>query len=577
MVTTVHGTLPLVRVGGRPLGEAFEADLTSVVVELSLSATGMCLLSFADPGRNLLGRLSIGFGDALTVDATPVESTEKTRLFTGKVYGLDVDYGVAGSSVIVRAYDSSFPLRQVRQSRVFQNVTDGDVLRALARSEGVVAEAGGDANRVVHDHLTMTNETPWDFLVRRALAANCILHMSDGKLTMSPFPKGSAAPQPGDHQSTDWRQLVPGHNLRNLRLRQSAAQQFKSVEARGWDPIQKRALVGSASTSSVGASPTTSAVELGRKLGGATRVTAAPAENQQAGCDLLAKSMADRVGSTHVYGEGEAIGDPRLVAGTAVSIGQAGSLKGRYVLSTTRHVFGEGGYRTEFTISGAHDRSVYGLLAPKPTEEFAGVYPALVSNNDDPDRAGRVRLRFPWLDGDFESGWARVMTVGGGRRTGLQWPPEIEDEVLVAFIGGDPAHPVVIGGMYNGKDEPPEKQSVDKGSGSVTTRVMQTRLGHRLVFSDKKGSEHILIETADGKVGIELDQSGKRVEVTSSGAVKVVAEGDVSVEAKGKIDLDSKRDITVKADGRGTISATAGLKIESSGQVEIKGALIKLN
>ncbi len=577
MPPTLHGTLPLVRIGGRPLGEAFAADLTSVVIELSLSAAGMCVMTFADPGRDLLNRLSVAFGDAVAVDATPVESNETSGLFRGKVYGLDIDFNEGGSFVLVRAYDSSFPLRQVRHSRVFQNVTDGDVLRTLAGEEGVPAAVGGDANRVVHEHLTMTNETPWDFLVRRALSANCILYMAEGKLTMSPFPNGTSAPTPGDHESTDWRQLVPGHNLRHLHLRQSAAQQFESVEARGWDPQQKRALVGTAPTSSVGASPFTSAADLGRRHGGGTRVTSAPGESQQAGCDLLAKSLADRVGSTHVYGEGEAIGDPRLVAGVAVSIGQAAAFKGKYVLSTTRHVFGEGGYRTEFTISGAHDRSVFGLLAAKSIDVFPGVYPALVSNNDDPEKLGRVRLRFAWLDEKFESGWARVMTIGGGRETGLQWPPEIDDEVLVAFTGGDPANPVVLGGMHNGIDKPPERQPIDTSNGSVATRVMQTRLGHRLVFSDKNGAEHILLETADHKVSVQLDQSGREVTITSSGAVNVVAKGNVQVKADGKIDLESKGNITLKADGSGTISAMTGLKIESNGQVEIKGTQIKLN
>lgn len=33
--------------------------------------------------------------------------------------------------------------------------------------------------------------------------------------------------------------------------------------------------------------------------------------------------------------------------------------------------------------------------------------------------------------------------------------PEVGDEVLVEFVGGDIAHPIVIGSLWNGKDRMP--------------------------------------------------------------------------------------------------------------------------
>jgi uncharacterized protein involved in type VI secretion and phage assembly len=42
--------------------------------------------------------------------------------------------------------------------------------------------------------------------------------------------------------------------------------------------------------------------------------------------------------------------------------------------------------------------------------------------------------------------------ISGGRMS----LPEKDDEVLVAFEHGSPRKPVIIGGLWNGSDRPPE-------------------------------------------------------------------------------------------------------------------------
>jgi uncharacterized protein involved in type VI secretion and phage assembly len=86
-----------------------------------------------------------------------------------------------------------------------------------------------------------------------------------------------------------------------------------------------------------------------------------------------------------------------------------------------------------------------------------GLITALVTNTSDPDRLGRVKVKFPWLTPsgqEGESNWARV-AFGAWNAPGVMLIPEVDDEVLVAFIGGDPRAPVIIGGLYNGVDRPP--------------------------------------------------------------------------------------------------------------------------
>jgi uncharacterized protein involved in type VI secretion and phage assembly len=71
----------------------------------------------------------------------------------------------------------------------------------------------------------------------------------------------------------------------------------------------------------------------------------------------------------------------------------------------------------------------------------------------DPDAAGRIKVRFPSLPNNFEA-WARVSLPLGGNQTGLWALPEVGDQVVVGFESGDLRNPIVIGSLWNGKRPP---------------------------------------------------------------------------------------------------------------------------
>ena len=81
-----------------------------------------------------------------------------------------------------------------------------------------------------------------------------------------------------------------------------------------------------------------------------------------------------------------------------------------------------------------------------------------------------MRLRFPWLDDTYVSGWARTVQAGAGKDRGALVLPEVGDEVLVVFEQGDFRRPYVLGGLYNGMDQPSPQgiPAVDGGKGRST-------------------------------------------------------------------------------------------------------------
>jgi uncharacterized protein involved in type VI secretion and phage assembly len=138
-----------------------------------------------------------------------------------------------------------------------------------------------------------------------------------------------------------------------------------------------------------------------------------------------------------------------------------------------------------------------------------GVAVAVVTNNDDPDRLGRVRLKFPWVGDEHESHWARVVAPMAGEDRGLYCLPEVGDEVLVAFEHGRPELAYVLGGLWNGKDPPP--RSNDGGKNDV--RVLRSRSGHEVVLDDTDGREQIVIRDGSGKCTLVLDTAGGAIRI----------------------------------------------------------------
>jgi uncharacterized protein involved in type VI secretion and phage assembly len=96
------------------------------------------------------------------------------------------------------------------------------------------------------------------------------------------------------------------------------------------------------------------------------------------------------------------------------------------------------------------------LVATRPTQaQDSGHRPAFglaraqVVDVRDPDSAGRIKVKFPWLPREVET-WARVSLPLGGNRTGLWALPEVGDEVIVGFEHGDVRRPIILGSLWNG-------------------------------------------------------------------------------------------------------------------------------
>ncbi|MET0578945.1 MAG: VgrG-related protein, partial [Ilumatobacteraceae bacterium] len=418
---------------------------------------------------------------------------------------------------------------------------------------------------------------------------------ADSRLHLRQPGDSSSGPQPGDLRSEDPRQLVAGSNLLRLRATLSGAEQVTEVEVRGWDYKTKEAVKGTAKAAdgSRSASAGSGAATMATDLDGGTLVKAdLPIDSNESAQDA-ADSLIEQLGSAAAELDGVAAGDPALRAGVMVSLSGVGdTFNGKYVLTSCRHTYDPAnGYQTAFRVSGRQTRTMLGLVrgqgARGAQEAVRGVVPAIVSNIDDPDSLGRLKVAFPWLGDNAESHWARVMAVGAGNERGLHVLPEVGDEVLVAFDHGDPRQPYVIGGLYNGKDKPPVN-AVDNGQ--VIKRAIVSRNGHQVELDDK--DDVITIATGDGKHRLVIDQKNSKVVLDTSGDVEVTAKKKLAVTASDGMSFESQGAFEVKANGV-TIDAGGGAfnakgsqakvegsgtaEISSGGQTTVRGSMVSIN
>lgn len=231
-----------------------------------------------------------------------------------------------------------------------------------------------------------------------------------------------------------------------------------------------------------------------------------------------------------------------------------------------------------------------GWIGSETTEKSAprisGVVAAIVTNNQDPEKLGRVKVKFPCWGDAVESAWARIVTPMAGNEYGIFLLPEVNDEVLVVFAQGDPRCPYLLGMLWNGQRKPPETNE----DGKNHLRTIRSRSGHSITFNDEPGKEQLEITSASGhrvrftdegdKEKIELmDKSESNTVVLDSAndSITITAKKEINLSApNGTIKLDAQK-LEMSTTSGMNIKAGANLALESNAQTNIKGSMVNIN
>jgi len=565
-----------VKIDGQDATDGFVADLLEVTVESSLHLPDVATLVINDRHGDWADDERLGPGKSIQISAKVVNASH--TLFDGEVVELEPEYVPGRQRLVLRAFDRLHRLNRGRQVRTFQNVTDGDLVSRIARETGLKASVG-DTNDV-HAYVLQDNKTNLDFLRERASILGYLLYVR-GETLHCELPNGNGGPI----------ELRWGSNLGEFLPRLTTVGQTESATVRGWDPATRQEIVGRAEKGR--GAPKTRDGRVGGDLAhnafnqrAESLVTDRPVRSQSE-ADRLAQTVMDRVASNFIQAEGVATGNPALVAGASVHLSGIGKrFDGTYFVTGATHQYGhEDGYVTRFFVSGHRPATLLGLLrgdADEHDSRIPGLAVGIVTDNQDPNGIGRVKVRFPSLSGEHASDWARLVAPGAGPDRGVEFVPEVNDEVLVGFEQGNVHHPYVIGGLWNGRDAPPKKSSQIVSGGRVQQRIIRSRTGHTITLDDSDDQPSITIVDKTGKNTIRLESASNTLTVSVEGDLKLQARGQVSIQGQS-VQVEATNSLSLSG-ASANVEAKGGLdlkgaktSLEGSGSTTIKGGTVSIN
>ncbi|NJR54610.1 MAG: VgrG-related protein [Acaryochloris sp. CRU_2_0] len=606
---------PTLKIDGQSATSILMEDLLQIVVEESLHLPGMFTLMIRNDyfssrtGENpwlydkifAVGKsIEIGFTSS-TTEAADFEDSEEEILLTGEITAIEAHFNIESQApIIVRGYDISHRLHRGRYNRSFQNMTDTDVVKKVIGEVGIQAGTIDDSGGPYGfgdpvGYIFQENQTNMEFLRERASRHGFELFVQDGKLN---FRKPSAKTS----LTLTWLK-----EINSFKVRVSSAEQVDSVEVRGWNYQTKQAIVSTKSSQTTDVITTT---EQGKGKSVSTAFQSTPkmivvnqptAASQEA--DAIAQSLYNELSGEFVQADAKAEGNPQIRPGKKITLTGLGKYSGNYYVTETRHVFTARVYTTEFSVRGLRDNDLLTILSPQPRlQPGQTLLIGIVSNNKDPKKWGRVRVKFPTLTEEHESDWARIVAIGAGSNRGFDCLPEINDEVLVGFEHGDIHRPFVIGGVWNGKDAPPVSVDESVVGGKVRLRTIKTRTGHLLQFveedkgASKKGvyldtvyGHKLYCNDAEKKIELKtsanhqilLDDQNKKILVQTTGGHSCTLDDQarkITLSATGEIEITAPQKITLKVGGSSMEMTMATITLKTGGNtIELGPAGININ
>ncbi len=548
-----------IKIDGNDVQSDVMNKLAGITVDQHSYLPGMFIIRFYDSDLSLMDSGPFNLTRQVEISAAKADNTW-APLIKGEITALEPEFNEGMiPEFVVRGYDRTHRLYRETRSRAFLNIKDSDLAQQIAGELGLQTEI--ETTSTVYDHVFQSNQSDMAFLLERAwrIGYECFV---DGEKLYFRKPPNDASPA----VTLRW-----GEDLKSYYPRMTLAEQVDEVVVRGWNVAQKKEIVGKADSGSL--YPKIEESRDGKSwassFGRGKKILVHHPVTSQSEADLLAAARLDELSGAFVVAEGKATRRPDIKAGQKIKLENLGArFSGEYLVTSATHTCSPEGFATEFHVTGSRLGTFNEQFSQGASSNFwGGVVVGLVTNTDDPDDMGRVKVKFPWLGDDTESFWARVMGMGAGKDCGFFVVPEVGDEVLIAFEHGNINYPYVIGGLWNGQDKPPPAGLSAATGDKPRVRILQSINGHIIAMYDNS-EKKVEIITTDGRC-ITLSDKDRKIIIKNSNVKLTLDESDLKMEAMSNLSIEANAQIKLKA--------SAGIEIDGGAKVDIKGAVINLN
>ncbi|UMG94811.1 phage baseplate assembly protein V [Nocardioides sp. TF02-7] len=564
-------------------------------VEVALNLVGRLTLRFADDGYQLSTPELFKIENQVTV------SIDRVTLFHGEVGAVSLDHSHEHvPELVVTVDEPTAKLARTGGTRTFEMQTTTDVLTKVVHENGLRLRCSASGFTSTPDVYRLQLGSNLAFLDEVVRAANAVWRYEHPNVVriddVGPDDGQPVRVGPGGDGSV----VVP---LLTFSIRATRGQP-KHVQVRGWDPHRGTHLEA---RSDKHPSPESEFVRPARATLAGPVVTNAGGAESHAEAELLAKAVAVSAQADAVTARGTTPVEPRIRPGVLVEAEGVGPSSGRYLVTRVEHVYDRRGFHTVFQTGSHRPRGLVDTMAAGEGRSDArvdGVLVGVVTDLNDPDGYGRVRVKLPVLEhtsGEIQTAWARVATFDAGQQRGATFLPEVDDEVLVAFEGGSVRRPVVIGALFSGKRQQPELgRLLSPNKAKVNVRRLTSRTGHTLEMVDEDGNDQLLLRHGKGEMKVALHGPTKKLTVESHGgdielttgqaSISLFKNGDIKIKGV-RIEVDAmmlsvaaKGTATVKAEGpvsvegaTATVKGNGSVVVQAGGIAAVKGASVAIN
>lgn len=221
-----------------------------------------------------------------------------------------------------------------------------------------------------------------------------------------------------------------------------------------------------------------------------------------------------------------------------------------------------------------------------------GVVVGTVTKNYESSMPGRVCVSIPTRDKEAnELKWARVAYMSGGSKWGHYFLPEVGDQVLLVFEGGNIERPYIIGCVMKDNSEFLKENKNEKNA----KKAIQTKNGTHIIFEDGESeegdSDKFTVETGGQKFYFCIDNKGNTIEMgdkdkkntitisATKGAVSVKAEKlfEVNVGDQVKLTMNGQSGTMLLEENKFKVNSGGTVEISGSQKSEIKGSAIEVS
>jgi phage protein D len=333
-----------VRIDGHAVG-----GVTGVAVRRDVWAPGVCEVRLSGASKDfesfLSGTSKLDVGSPVEID---MGYTGRLKpVMTGEITGFELEVRSGGKELTVCVHEPGHRLLRGRKTRPFRQKTDRQIALEVADQAGFELGPQAKDTGVILEYVLQHNQTDWEFLQQRARHLGYELRVEGRTLFFQ---------EPGNNSTKELTLELEGSALLEFRPRLSTVGLVGEVVVQGWNPRDKEAITGKASSKSQGRQMGGSRSGLAitdEKFGPARGTIVDRPVLSQAEADQIARGRLGDMALAYITGEGVVIGRNDLAPGRVVEIkGFGKTFSGLYYLVSVRHTFDvkNRGYRTAFAV-----------------------------------------------------------------------------------------------------------------------------------------------------------------------------------------------------------------------------------